>query len=72
MKRDTAMVLMDALQRLNPSFNELTSITYQIEDETERKFIRRQIANAMQSLGYEIVMHIVRQFPDLDPDKKVE
>jgi hypothetical protein len=72
MKRDTAMVLMDALLRLSPPFDELTSITYQIEDETERKLVRRQIANAMQSLGYELVMHIVRQYPDLDPDKKME
>jgi len=70
MERDTATVLMDALLRLGPSFGELTNITYQIEDEAERKFIRRQIASAIHSLGYEIVMHIVRQYPDLDPDKK--
>ncbi|WP_374385032.1 hypothetical protein [Dongia sp.] len=70
MKRDTAIVFMDALLRMGPSFDELTNITYQIEDETERKFIRRQIASAMQSLGYEMAMHIVRQYPDLDPDKK--
>jgi len=72
MKRDAAVVLMDALLKLGPTFDELTNITYQIEDETERKFIRRQIASAMQVLGYETVMHIVRQYPDLDPDKKAE
>lgn len=72
MKRDTAIVLMNALLKLGPSFDELTNITYQIEDETERKFIRRQIASVMQALSYEIVMHIARQYPDLDPDKKAE
>ena len=70
MKRDTAVALMDALLRLSPPFDELTDITYQIQDEAERVFVRRRIADAMQSLGYDLVMHIVRQYPDLDPDKK--
>lgn len=68
MERDTATLLMDALQKLGPSFDELTNLTHRIEDEGECKFIRRQIASAMQSLSFEIVMHIVRQYPDLDPD----
>lgn len=70
MKRETATALMDAMAGLDPAFNELTKLTYQIEDETERKTVRRHIAEAMHLMGYEMVMHIVRQYPDLDPDKK--
>jgi hypothetical protein len=63
---------MDALLKLGPSFDELTNITYQIENESERKLIRWQIANAIHSLGFEVIMHIVRQYPELDPDKKAD
>lgn len=69
MKKDTATAILRSLQQLDPAFEELTSLTYQIDNEEERKAIRRHLAEAMRLLGYELTMHIVRQYPDLDPDK---
>ncbi len=70
MNRETAVALMDALLKLGPPLNEATAVTFEITDEAERQFVRRRISDAMQATGYELVMHIVRQYPDLDPDKK--
>ena len=54
-----------------PQFDEITSLTYEIADEGERKEIRETVAKAMQLLAYDLVMRAVRQYPDLDPDKEL-
>ena len=70
MKRDTATSMMAALCSPETSFSKLDDLSLQIEDEAERVWVRRRLAEAMHALGYELVMNIVRQYPDLDPDKK--
>jgi hypothetical protein len=60
------------LLKTRPAINELLDSTEQIEDEAERLALRRRIAEVMHVLAYDLVMHIVRQYPDLDPDKKVQ
>lgn len=53
-----------------PQFDAITSLTSEIDDEGERKEIRKTLAQAMQLLAYDLVMRVVRQYPDLDPDKE--
>lgn len=67
MKRETAERLLNALQGI--SFDEATMLTYEITDDAERRLFRKALADAMQILGVDLTMHIVRQYPDLDPDK---
>ena len=40
-----------------------------IEPAEERKIYILMLGQAMALTSYEMVMHIVRQYPDLDPDK---
>ncbi len=72
MNLDTAETVLSALLKTRPAINELLESTEQIEDEAERLALRRRIAEVMHVLAYDLVMHIVRQYPDLDPDKKME
>jgi len=70
MERRTAERLLAALMRLGGPFDEISSLTYEIDDEAERSAVRRRVAEAMHILGFDLVMRIVRQYPDLDPDKR--
>lgn len=69
MKRETAIALLDALERLGPGINEIDALTRQIDDPEERGVYLRKFAEVIAIVGYDLVMHIVRQYPDLDPDK---
>ncbi len=70
MKHDLAIQFLSALQKISPQVDALFDLTDQIESDEERKILREHIAKVIDCMGYELVMHIVRQYPDLDPDKK--
>ena len=63
------MQLLAAIEAMSPSFDEITFLTEEIADLVERKEIRVTVADAMSLLAYDLVMRIVSQYPDLDPDK---
>ena len=69
MERGTAVQLLSEIEAMAPQFDAITSLTSEIDDEGERKEIRKTLAQAMQLLAYDLVMRVVRQYPDLDPDK---
>jgi len=69
MQRELAERLMNAVLDVRPSINNLLEAADQIEDEAERLAFRRRIAEATHILAFDLVMHIVRQYPELDPDK---
>lgn len=70
MKRETAAAMMSLLCSPEISFASLDELSMEIEDEVERVFVRRKLGAVAALLGYDLVMHIVRQYPELDPDKK--
>ena len=70
MERETAVRLLAAIDAMAPQFDEITLLTDEIADEAECRAFRETLANALQLLGYDLVMRIVRQYPDLDPDKE--
>ena len=61
--------MLAALHSLSPGLDEATRITHSMQDKEEAKLLRRHLGAMMAEPLYEIVMHIVRQYPDLDPDK---
>ena len=69
MERELAERMLAALESLNPGLDEAAHITDSMQDKEEAKLLRRHLGAAMADPLYEIVMHIVRQYPDLDPDK---
>jgi hypothetical protein len=69
MEREYAVQILAAIQSLKPGFNEATRITLSMQDEEEARQPRRYLAQSMGEPLFQIVRHIVRQHPDLDPDK---
>lgn len=69
MQRDLAEKLMNALLGLGPGFDQVDALARQIEDPAERSQFLRKLGEGMIVMGFDLVMHIVRQYPDLDPDK---
>jgi soluble cytochrome b562 len=69
MEKTLALQIMQAIQAAESQVNILESLSEKITDDPERKAFRRHLAEVM--IGYvDIQMSIVRQYPDLDPDRK--
>jgi hypothetical protein len=60
--------ILAAVESLEPGFNELDSIVSRLADEAERKAFRSKLGEALMIVSYDLVMMVVRQHPDLDPD----
>jgi hypothetical protein len=68
MDHATGVRFLAAVESLEPGLNELDAIVSQIADEAERKAFRSKLGEALQVVSYDLVMMVVRQHPDLDPD----
>jgi hypothetical protein len=68
MDHATGARFLAVIESLGPGFDELDAITSEIVDETERKAFRSKLAEALLVVSYDLVMMVVRQHPDLDPD----
>jgi hypothetical protein len=68
--RATAEKLMAIYSKLNAPLNEAAEVIGAIHDQEEQKRLRRPLGEVMQSVWLELMQPIVRQHPDLDPDKR--
>jgi hypothetical protein len=68
MKRETAEQIIDASRRIDKILEELGSISWTIDDEDERKTLRRGIADCIFTLYQKVTREAVLKFPDLHPD----
>ena len=70
MEKTLALQVMDAIRAAETHVNTLEALSVKITDEQERKAFPRHLADVM--IGYiDIQMSIVRQYPDLDPERKL-
>ena len=69
MKRDTAEKLMEALAWMEHPMTMFAEYCQEIEDESERSNIRRAIGNLMGRHFTDVMIPIIKQYPDLGPDK---
>jgi hypothetical protein len=70
MEKALALQIMDAIQAAETQVNILESLSVKITDDDERKAFRRHLAEV--TIGYiDIRVSIARQYPDLDPDRKL-
>jgi len=72
MERELAERMLVALQSLNPGLDEAARIVQSMRNQEEAGLLRRHLGAVMADPLYEIVMHIVREYPDLDPDKTID
>jgi diphthamide synthase (EF-2-diphthine--ammonia ligase) len=67
-KRDVAERIMAALARIDEAIGEIDAISAGIEDEDQRKRVRRAARDVVVDLYVSVFKEIVREYPDLDPD----
>src|SRR5262245_60321296 len=70
MRREVAEKIIRAMKKMDGVLNELGAVSHEIEDEDERKKIRREIANLIHESHLRITVEVARQFPDLHPDRE--
>jgi len=71
MERKIAEDLMAALITLGAECTKVSEITQKIQDNDERIKFRRGLGGIIGDVYTELMIPIIRQYPDLDPDKEV-
>ena len=70
MNRNIAENLMTGISLLDSALDRNAHIIESIEDEAERKEFRLAIATVIGEVYLQLIVPIVKQYPDLDPDKE--
>lgn len=70
MDRKIAEQLIDLALALDGPLNQATALSLQIEDLEEQKAVRRVIGETTGRLYTDLIVPIIRQYPDLDPEKR--
>jgi hypothetical protein len=68
MEKALAEVILKSVLSLGKGFNDLDPIVREIKDSDERKQFLMSLGTAMSELNAGIVLRIVSQYPELDPD----
>ena len=68
MKRETAKKFVEAANKIDEILGNLDPVSFEIEDEAERKKIRRAMVSVMVTLYEQITREVVKDYPDLHPD----
>jgi len=71
MDRQIAESAISIVKRLDALFAELDELTHAIENDDEVAKIRRGVGNAVSDIHEHVIVPICRQYPALDPDKKI-
>lgn len=69
MDRDVAELLMRSLVALGEPLNSIAEIVERVADEGDRATLRRGVAEVMARVYTDLQLPIIRQYPDLDPDR---
>ena len=69
MERELAERLLAVIDSLSPGLDRASAITLEMDDKDEAKLLRGHLGHIMSGPLFDLVMHVVRQYPDLDPDK---
>jgi hypothetical protein len=70
MDKNVAKLLMKKLLEVGGSLSSVTLLVNEIDDKDEQKHLRKSIGEIMSRLYTELMVPIIREYPDLDPDKK--
>jgi hypothetical protein len=70
MRRDLAERTIDAVKRIDLILDELDLVTNELDDEVERRKMRRALGSLVIDIHENITLEVVKQFPDLHPDRE--
>lgn len=69
MEKKVAEELIGALKHLDSEFMRISEITRKIQDKDEQVKFRQGLGQLVGDIYTELMIPILRQYPDLDPDK---
>ena len=69
MDRDTAATLLQHYLTACEALNEATALVGAVLDEEEQRQIRRPIGEVGAAIYVDLMRPIIRQYPELDPDR---
>ena len=69
MEKTLASQIMDAAVALGGQVSKLDTHISLIEDASEKKEFTEALGNILRTITFDIVFRIMRQYPELDPDK---
>jgi hypothetical protein len=69
MDKSTARELIRLYLKAGEPLNEATEIIDKLPDAEEQKRLRRPIGELISNVYIELIRPIVREYPDLDPDR---
>lgn len=72
MDRELATRLMCVLPDVGRPLNEAAQLIEEISDEAEKLKFKRAIGEIMAKLFTDLMLDIIGQYPELDPDKDTE
>ncbi len=72
MDKNLAELLMKKLHALDEPFDDVMDIIEQIPDEEEMNRLRFEMLDLSSRFYTRLMVPILRQYPELDPDKEME
>ena len=69
MKREAAEKIIQAMKKVDDAIGGLDAAVETVENESERQRLRRLLGTLVLDLHEQITLHVVKEFPDLHPDK---
>lgn len=70
MDRRIAELIMKDLLALNSLLNSMDPLINQISNADEQRLLRRGLGGVIISIYTDLMRPIIKQYPELDPDKK--
>jgi len=70
LKKEIAVAIVDNIISSNQIINVLTELSDKLENESEAIKFRRNLAKILGVLNIDLLMPIISQYPELDPDKE--
>jgi len=72
MHKDVAEQLMDKLHQLGALLNQMADLVEPIDDPAERRMLLTGLGELMGRSFTDVMLPIIRQYPELDPDPPYE
>jgi hypothetical protein len=69
MERTSASNIINAVLRLSERLNDVDELPQRLPEEDERKALLKTLGATMLELDVGLIRPLVRQHPDLDPDR---
>jgi hypothetical protein len=68
MEKSRAKAIVEAIHAIDVPLNKLHEISERLPTEADKKEFRRYLGTAIGMLYTDIMMPIIKEYPDLDPD----